>query len=65
MVMAVRLIQKLSKETGAKETVSYDTPEILNRALLLILDIERKLVALGIDFFIGTTLVAVARKPTR
>ncbi len=62
IIAAVRIIQKFSKSGEAPETISYQLPGFINRLLLALLDTERLLVLRGFDFFIGTTLVAVARK---
>ena len=63
MVILVRLFRKLMRVSNAGETMTYDIPELVNHLLLWVLDIERKLVIGGFDLFMGTTLVAIARKP--
>ena len=63
MVILVRLFRKLAGISNSGETMTYDIPYPVNRLLLWVLDIERRLVIGGFDLFIGTTLVAIVRKP--
>ncbi len=59
LLLPVRLLQKrLGSDT---RTISYDLPDPLNRLLMRITDIERRLLD-RLDMPFGTSLVAVCRK---
>jgi SAM-dependent methyltransferase len=58
-MLAVRLLQRADRRDP--DTISYDWPESINRLLLGIVDLERRLFKWRAPPF-GTTLVAVAQK---
>jgi len=61
-VVATRFVRKIFGFENTDKTVEYELPEVVNRLLLGLLDIELKLVLRGYDLGIGTTLVALGRK---